>query len=214
MGQMTHTRLVVPRKNGVHLGHPVSLFLKGIQDLAGRVAIFIDGGYLDAVLRDEFGGARINYSALAQKLRLDSDILRTYYYHCPLIQSNAPTQEESRRYSGQLRFFKSLNGLPRFSVRLGKLARRGTHRDGTPRYEQKRVDILLSVDLVQLAAKQVIQNAILVAGDSDFIPAIEAAKSEGVVVHVFHGENIHSDLWQEADERSRITQELVDSIIR
>ena len=182
--------------------------------MAGRVAIFIDGAYLDVLLRDEFGGARVDYHALAQSLRADSDILRTYYYHCPLLQTSAINTEENRRHSSQMRFFKSLNSLPRFSVRLGKLARRGKHRDGTTRYEQKQVDILLSVDLVQLAAKQVIQNAILLAGDSDFIPAVIAAKSEGVLIHVFHGENIHQDLWREADERTRITKGLINSVLR
>jgi hypothetical protein len=39
-----------------------------------RVAIFIDGAYLDFMLRDEFNGARIDYSLLSRNL----DILRTY----------------------------------------------------------------------------------------------------------------------------------------
>ena len=76
------------------------------------------------------------------------------------------------------------------------------------------MDILLGVDMVKLAAKGHIQQAILVAGDSDFIPAVVEAKSEGVLVRLFHGENCHSDLWQEADERIRIDQTLIDSATR
>ncbi len=180
--------------------------------MANRVAIFIDGAYLDYLLKDEFGGVRIDYSALSQHMAGDSDILRTYYYHCPPYQGNPPTQDESERYSTQRRFFNTLDKLPRYSVRLGRLARRLDHR-GRPRYEQKRVDILLGVDMVQLAAKQNIQEAILLAGDSDFIPAVAAAKSEGVVIKLFHGERPHSDLWQETDERTRITQGFIDSIL-
>lgn len=180
--------------------------------MANRVAIFIDGAYLDYLLKDEFGGARIDYRALSQQMAGDSDILRTYYYHCAPYQGNPPTQDERERYSTQRRFFDTLDKLPRYSVRLGRLARRLDHR-GRPRYEQKRVDILLGVDMVQLAAKQNIQEAILLAGDSDFIPAVTAAKSEGVVIKLFHGERPHSDLWQEADERTQITQCFVDSIL-
>jgi hypothetical protein len=45
-----------------------------------RVAIFIDGGYLDKVLQEEFGGVQIGYAALsdaiAHKIHPAADILR------------------------------------------------------------------------------------------------------------------------------------------
>ena len=181
--------------------------------MANRVAIFIDGAYLDHVLRDEFQNVRIDYQALSEKLASESDILRTYYYHCPVYQENPPTSDQSARYSAQRAFFTSLERLRRYSVRLGRLAVRFDI-DGQRRFEQKRVDILLGVDLVLLAAKQNIQEAVLVAGDSDFIPAIMAAKSEGVLVKLFHGATPHSDLWQEADERVQFDQTFIDSILR
>ena len=84
--------------------------------------------------------------------------------------------------------------------------------DGRPIFQQKRVDILLGVDLTLLAAKRQIQTAILIAGDSDFIPAVRAAKDEGVAMVLVHGDNCHHDLWQEADERFRIDQKLIDSV--
>lgn len=68
--------------------------------------------------------------------------------------------------------------------------------------------------MVQLAAKQVIQEAILVAGDSDFIPAVAVAKSEGLLVRLFHGAKPHTDLWQEADERIQFTQTIIDQVRR
>ncbi len=177
-----------------------------------RTAIFIDGAYLEAVIREEFGVARINHHKLSLELGGGSDILRTYYYHCPAFQGNPPTDEERRRYTSRRRFFSYLERLPRYSVRLGRLERRIDRPGSKPRYEQKRVDILLGVDMVQLAAKHMIQDAILVAGDSDFIPAVIAAKSEGVLVRLFHGKSYHGDLWREADERVRITRELIDSV--
>ena len=182
--------------------------------MANRVAIFIDGAYLDHLLVGEFNKARIDYDALSKQMAGDADILRTYYYHCMPYQDNPPTQEQSERYATTRRFFTMLDSLPRYTVRLGRLAYRGVDDQGKPRFEQKRVDILLSVDMVQLAAKQTIQEAVLLAGDSDFIPAVSAAKSEGVVVKLFHGQSVHADLRQEADERTLITEDFIHAILR
>ncbi|MBI4329020.1 MAG: NYN domain-containing protein [Chloroflexi bacterium] len=182
--------------------------------MPNRVAIFIDGAYLDHVLREEFHDARIDYAAFSKQLAGESDILRTHYYHCLPYQGNPPTQEESERYAAQRSFYTALERNPRFTVRLGRLAYRGLDESGRPKFEQKRVDILLGVDLVQLAAKQAIQEAILVAGDSDFIPAVLAAKSEGVLMRLIHGATPHSDLWKTADERTQITQTFIDSVRR
>ncbi len=182
--------------------------------MADRVAVFIDGAYLDYVLRDEFNNTQIDYQALSREVVGDSDILRTYYYHCPPYQGNPPTEEERDRYSRQRSFFTALERLPRYTVRLGRLEFRGNDQSGRPRFEQKRVDILLGVDLVLLSAKQSISEAILVAGDSDFIPAVTIAKSEGILVKLYHGARPHADLRQEADERIQITQSLVDTIRR
>jgi uncharacterized LabA/DUF88 family protein len=72
-------------------------------------------------------------------------------------------------------------------------------------FEQKRVDVMLSVDLVRHAAAGHIQHAILVAGDSDFIPAVAAAKESGVTVSLWGGapKTIHRDLAWMADELHR-----------
>lgn len=177
-----------------------------------NVAIFIDAAYLQRLLRDEFSRANINFAALASVMSGPDKLLRAYYYHCPPYQSSSPSSEERTRYAAWERFQRSLNMTPRFKVRLGKLEYRGNNPDGSPRFEQKRVDILLSLDLVQHAIKGHIGRAALLAGDSDFIPAVSAAQSEGVVISLFHGESVHTELLQEVDERLRIDQTLIDSI--
>ena len=188
------------------------IFFVRVRPLPNRVALFIDGAYLEYVLREEFGSPRLDFHAFSEAIAGDSEILRSYYYHCPAYQGNPPTPEERGRYSSQRKFFDALERLPRYSVRLGRLERRGPDSLGNYRFEQKRVDILLGVDLVLLAAKQSIQEAVLIAGDSDFIPAISVAKAEGVLVRLYHGANPHTDLWREADERIPITKHLIDSV--
>ena len=80
--------------------------------------------------------------------------------------------------------------------------------------QQKRVDVMPAVDLTLLSARRQISDAILVAGDSDFIPPVDVARNEGVVVWLYHGtkNSPHNDLWQLADERVPLTQEFIDFI--
>ena len=180
---------------------------------AHRVAFFIDGSYLDHVLTSEFPNQRVDYKllthAIAEKAGSDREIIRVYYYHCLPYQDAHPSPEQSQRFSNMQRFFRALQRTARFEVRQGRLACRGLDNEGKPIFEQKRTDLLLGLDLALLAAKQLIDEAFIVAGDSDFIPAICVAKGEGIVVYLVHGDVCHDDLLDEADERIKITSELV-----
>lgn len=182
-----------------------------------RVAIFIDGGYLAKILEHEFNNKRVAYGdlsqAIARTIHPDADILRTYYYHCLPYQSNPPTVEERERFAHMQNFFKAISYLPRFVLREGRLARRGPDQNGQYTFEQKMIDMLLSIDLVRLSTKNQITHAALVTGDSDFVPAIEVAKEEGISVWLFHGGRLHNTLQCAADERVRFTKPFIDSVL-
>lgn len=177
-----------------------------------RVAVFIDGAYLNKLIRTHHGGVRLAYDRLASELAGGSDLLRTYYYDSPPYQSNPPTKDESERFAARQQFFNSLSKLPRFEVRQGRCGRIWDRERNDWKYVQKRVDVLLSVDLVRLASKSQIQRAVLIAGDSDFLPAVATAKDDGVQIHVYHSPNIreiHRELWNAADERTPVDAALV-----
>ena len=166
--------------------------------MAEKAAIFIDAGYLDNVLREEFNHVKVDYQKLGQAL-LDAvnprpNLLRVYYYHCEPYQGSPPTNEERTRLANAQKFFYSLKSKPFFEVRLGRLAHRGYRADGTPVLEQKRVDILMAVDIVRLSLRRAITHAILITGDSDFIPAIQIARDEGIQVSLAHGKESHNEL--------------------
>ncbi len=177
----------------------------------GTVAVFIDAGYFDRVLATEFAGVKVAYDKPADRAARGHELLRTYYYNCPPYQSNPPTARERQLCSTMDKFFHALQNLPHSEVRLGKLARR-TDTSGAVRYEQKRVDILLAVDLVLLAVKNRISHAVIITGDSDIIPAITVARNEGVVVHLMHGANCHDELRSACDDRTRIDQAFIQSV--
>ncbi len=58
-------------------------------------------------------------------------------------------------------------------------------------------------------------KAILVTGDSDFVPAIKAAKYAGVVIILYYSRGLgvyaHDELLEAVDEKYEITQELIDN---
>ncbi len=174
-----------------------------------RVAIFIDGGYLTKLLK-ELGEPSLDYLRFSELLASGKERLRTYYYHCMPYRSNPPTREENERYAGMQRFVEYLRRLPRFEVRLGRLAKRPGG------FEQKRVDVLFAVDLTRLSASRQISQAVLVTSDSDFVPAIQAAKNDGVLVQLYYSKNLsyNDELLQACDDRMEITPELINPVRR
>lgn len=182
-------------------------------------AVFIDGGYVDKVLYYDHGNVRVDYGKLVHQMAAPDALFRAYYYHCLPYQSNPPTEEESSRYGGKRRFVDALKLLPRFEVRLGRLAKVGIGADGKPIFTQKRVDCMLGVDMALLAGKRTITNVALFSGDSDFIPAVEAVKREGIIVTLWHGgatreTHASSELIQICDERKMLNADIVRTIAR
>ncbi len=178
-----------------------------------RLAIFIDGAYLDNLCR-QCSISELDFNALSSAIRqvvADAspeavDLLRTFYYNCPPYQGNPPTPDESARYANHRRFADALKNLSRFEFREGRLEKRGYDQNGKPIFQQKRVDLMLGVDVALLSGKRQIGHIALVAGDSDLIPAVQAAKLEGIATWLFHGppRTYHRDLWQEADDRYEV----------
>ena len=169
-----------------------------------RAAIFIDGGYVQTQLK--MHNIEPDYAELADYLlnplraSFPLDLLRCYYYYCAPYMSQEPTEDELKRMESHTKFVHEIESLGRWAMRLGKLQKRWEGQREV--YEQKRVDVLLSVDLVRHAAAGHIQHAILLAGDSDFVPAVEAAKEHGVTLTLWcgHASTVNRDLVALADE--------------
>lgn len=180
-----------------------------------RYAVFIDGGYLRAVLKG-FGEPRISYARLSDYFARGEERLRTYYYDCAPHQSQPPTPEEQRRKQAFDRFVFALQAeVPRFQLRLGRL-QRVPESGGGWKFIQKKVDVLLTVDLVRLACERQIQRAVLIAGDSDFVPAIQIARDAGTIVQLYHGERPrpHFELLQACDDRYVVNEAMIQAIQR
>lgn len=187
-----------------------------------RCAVFIDGAYVDKLTQHHLDGVRIDFEKLTAHVSAGRSLLRSYYYHCLPYQSSTPTCAERNRFASAEKYFAALCRLSRFEVRLGKLEYRGKRADGSGIFAQKRVDILLGVDMVDLAATHQISTAVLIAGDSDFLPAVETVKRHGVLTVLWHGSlggpgrqsTCHNDLWDACDERFELSRDVARAVAR
>ena len=176
-----------------------------------QVANFIDGGYLDAIMRDEFDNLPVDYAKLANYMSNGRNILRTCYYHCPPYNDHSAHSEALTKKFAE--FTSGLSNLTNFELRLGRLERRGFNAQRKPIYMQKRVDVLFALDLAKLAMKNKISHAVLLTGDSDMIPAVEIAKAEGVNVALIYGKSNppHQELFALCDLRVELTWDVVNT---
>ncbi len=175
-----------------------------------KLAIFIDGGYLNRVLKKHFREARIDMLRFCEKIcaEVDAERLRTYYYNClPYVRKG--NKEDMKRREKMQKYLTRLKRLPRFQVRLGRLQMIGNE------FKQKMVDVLMSLDIVNLCFSKQIHHAVIVAGDSDFVPAIKQAKDSGAIIHLFyHPETVHNEILDNADELHEITDDFIRGTIK
>jgi uncharacterized LabA/DUF88 family protein len=181
-----------------------------------KSAIFIDAGYLNKIIKTEFDYAKLDYLKFSNNLSQGTERFRTYYYDCMPFQSNPPTEFERKLFSGMDRFIYSLRKLPRFDVKLGKLGKRTqVCRECDFRnivFEQKKVDILMAVDIVRLSWQKSVNNIIIIAGDSDFIPAIKNAKEAGMMTQLYYSKySVHDELLIMCDDTFQIDDKLIQS---
>jgi len=142
-----------------------------VSDRTDRVMIFIDGSNLYHSLKNFFKRTDIDVGKFCNKLLDKRRLIRIYYYNARVGQ-----KEEPERYRDQQNFFAGITAIPYTELRLGRLVYNNW--PGTPPYE-KGVDILLATDMITHSFKNNYDVAILVAGDNDYVGAIQAVKDNG-----------------------------------
>ncbi|MEW9527032.1 NYN domain-containing protein [Microbispora sp. NPDC049125] len=147
----------------------------GAHGIAAKYAVLVDVGYLYAAAGEVLLGAkerkeyRVSADELIQALqkhaleRIPGELLRIYWYDA--ARDRVPTVDQ-----------RVIAQLPWVKVRLGNLNARG---------QQKGVDAQIRSDLEALARHHAVSDTVLIAGDEDMVPAVEAAQAYGVRVHLW-----------------------------
>ena len=173
-----------------------------------KAAVLVDDGYIRAIKRKYYPGKSIDYLKLSDALCEGYTRFRTYFYTCMPYQSNPPTERENTLYSSMDSFLSHLRGLPRFEVRLGRL-----RRTGNGSYEQKGVDVLFAIDLVQLCVGKYVNKVFLITGDSDMVPAVRIAKDAmAIMALVYHPSEYSRHLYDICDERIPLSRAFIDKV--
>ena len=134
-----------------------------------RVAIFIDGANMFHA--SNYLKVKINYKKLIEILRRDRWLLRAYFYTGIPADRNLPS-EIYQQFKKQQNFLNELSNLG-IKVKTMPLKR-------TPEgFIEKGIDILLATDMVSLAFRNAYDTAILVSGDSDYVPVVEEIQALG-----------------------------------
>lgn len=140
-----------------------------------RYAVMVDVGYIYAAAGELLFGTssrrdyRVDAVGLIQAITKHADelfrgeLLRVYWYDA--ARDRVPTIDQ--RVVAQMAWVK---------LRLGNLNARG---------QQKGVDANIRADMEALARHRAITDAVLIAGDEDMVPAVEAAQAFGVRVHLW-----------------------------
>lgn len=142
-----------------------------------RAGVFIDGAYLRLAQNragDKGERFQIDLEKMSDELVGSYSRLRTYFYDT--LPSDGRLAKSIERFHAGLRLAN------RIEVRLGKTQ---VSPGGEPD-RQKQVDILLALDMFKLASSGKIDMAILVSGDGDFVPLLQAVKDEGVLTKVIY----------------------------
>ena len=165
-----------------------------------KTAVFIDAGYLRKI-----NTTRIDFEKLIKAMIGTKELHRAYYYDCQPFAPNNPSEADKERLSKAMQFHQRLKNISRFDVRLGKLRLKGYDSQNQPIFEQKRVDLLLGLDIASVirTTPRVVDSIFMLTGDGDMIPAMLAAKEAQIIVYLAHGgkPTYDQELWNYADER-------------
>jgi uncharacterized LabA/DUF88 family protein len=174
------------------------------------IGVFIDGDYFDSVLRNEFDSQRIDFLTFSQLIiPEDCHRFRTYYYKSvPYLGPEASAEDRSRS-EGVEKFLQSLRHLPRFKVRTGDLTRSS---DG--QFRRKGVNVSMAIDITRLSTERIIDQIFLVCSDPDMYPLLKAVRDMGILVRLYHGDNVPERMLAESDETVKIEDEIIRRSLR
>ncbi len=136
-----------------------------------RVMVFIDGSNMYHSLKNYLRRTDIDLGKFCNRLLSKRRLVRIYYYNAEVGR-----KEEPERFRDQQKYFSGIEAIPFTELRLGRLVYSGW--PSSPPYE-KGVDIMLATDMITHSYKNNYDVAILVAGDNDYVGAIQAVKDNG-----------------------------------
>jgi len=150
--------------------------------------IFVDNGFFKLV-KKEFEKKSKKKKKFLQTFRNickneNLDLKHLFFYTSPPYQSEIPDEKEKtliKNYKYLLNFLKYKKWI---TIREGRCQRLKI--EDQYKYQQKGVDILISIDLMEIKEKYpLVKEIVLIACDSDFVPLIKNIQEKGIKVILY-----------------------------
>lgn len=162
------------------------------------------------IARDLYGGLLRDLRAINKKPINKRELYRILFYDCPPLEKRVqnPVTKKGFTFAStpeaifRKDFHHELKCFRKVALRLGRIADDGhwiinpqktkelldkkiqvedlTEFDVKYEARQKGVDMKIGLDISSLAYKKSVDQIILIAGDSDFVPAAKLARREGI----------------------------------
>lgn len=197
-----------------------------------------------AKLKRKKDAVRLQASAIVDWLRtpanfgIDASFLRSYWYDGAYDPKHAA-------YENQRKYFSAIAHTTGIQLRLGHIAERPSRLEKPirlalsntarslnldpadllgefdrrwtfyPERTQKGVDTLITLDMVRLAGRSVLNNAVLIAGDRDLAEVVRTTQDFGVrtIVATPDPSFVAQELAQLADELITIPQDVIEQMM-
>jgi uncharacterized LabA/DUF88 family protein len=201
----------------------------------GNVVILLDGNFCKRIIKDlttkNISPRRLK--VLCESCLLQNEtIVEVYYYDClpydgkvkwPISGHDFDFQTTAI-YSASNEMLTKIDNDQFFILRKGKLIFVGwtikensikdlktniralTDNDFEPKLIQKQIDMMIGLDITRIAQRPNIDSIILITGDSDFVPAIQSARSRNKEVLLVTGnvKNIKKELMNVCNQKREI----------
>lgn len=177
--------------------------------------LLIDAGYLSHISKYFGKGKPLKYKLenfainLCKNLNLDCKEIN--FYLAPPFQSPKPTLEENKRKANYDKFISKIKKVtPKVNVREGRLQKIENS------FTQKGVDTLMTMDLLKIGQKKLVNKVILITSDTDFVPIIkDVRKGFGIQIILAYftdkkrksAFSLSNHLWKVVDKKILIKKE-------
>jgi len=175
-----------------------------------KVAIFVDWENVRKGIFDQAAKAypsRIDYNQVENVLTLiksfletaQEEIYRIFFYLAEPFSGTLRSVNYSKTptYQHAIAFMERLGVQDQIALRKGDLAARGFDQNNKPIFVQKKVDMLLGLDIAHVSYNKLSDRILVLCADTDIVPAMKTARINGLQVIFGYCSDLQADIRRE-----------------
>lgn len=191
-----------------------------------KVAIFVDWENVRKGIFDKAAikyPIRIDYNQVENILTLiksfidpaQEEIYRIFFYLAEPFSGTlrGVNYSQTPTYQHGIAFIDRLGLYDQIALRKGELVVRGFGQNGRPIFVQKKVDMLLGLDIAHVSHNRLADRILVFCADTDIVPAMKTARINGLQVIFGYCSDIQTDIRRELKVHSDFMRDSQFSII-